>query len=129
VRTLLDTHVILWWASTGGSRVSSAARAIIEDESTEALVSVISAFEISMKTAAGRLELPSPPQSYLPRLFSEHGFDVLGVELAHAIRAGSLPMLHKDPFDRLLVAQAQVEGIPIITADPAIARYDVETIW
>jgi PIN domain nuclease of toxin-antitoxin system len=92
-------------------------------------VSVVSALEISAEAARGRLELPDVANRYVPRVIERHGFTTLSVHLAHALRAGSLPDVHRDPFDRLLIAQAQVEGIPIITADPAIGRYEVETIW
>lgn len=129
MRILLDTHVVLWWSTSGGARLSSIARDLIESESTDALVSVVSAFEIAAKAGRGRLDLPDRPERYIPGLLQRYGFDVLEVGLAHALRAGSLPPIHRDPFDRLLVAQAQIEGLPIITLDPAIARYDVETIW
>ncbi len=75
------------------------------------------------------MELPGPIERYLPDRLRHHGFDLLPIELSHVLRAGALPRIHGDPFDRILVAQAQVEGIPILTADPAISRYDVETIW
>jgi len=129
MRVLLDTPVVLWWASSGGAHLSPVARDVIAAEDTEAVVSAVSALEISAKATRGRLELPDVADRYVPRLIEQHGFVALSVHLSHALRAGSLPDLHRDPWDRLLVAQAQVEGIPIITADPAIGRYDVETIW
>ena len=129
MRVLLDTRVLLWWSTSDGANLSSTAREVIESGGTEALVSVVSAFEMAAKASSGRLDLPDRPERYIPLLLHRHGFDVLDLGLAHALRAGSLPPIHRDPFDRLLVAQAQVEGVPIVTADPAIARYDVETIW
>lgn len=129
MRILLDTHVVLWWSTSGAARLSSIARDLIESGSTEALVSVVSAFEIAAKARRGRLDLPDLPERYIPGLLQRHGFDVLEVGLTHALRAGSLPLIDRDPFDRLLVAQAQIEGLPIVTADPVIGRYDVETIW
>ena len=93
------------------------------------LLSAASAWEISIKAARGRLELPQPPERYVPDRVRRHRMTVLDVALSHALRAGALPEIHADPFDRLLVAQAQLEGLPILTADPAIARYEVETIW
>ncbi len=77
----------------------------------------------------GRLELEGPAETYVPDRIRQHGFAVLPVELDHALRAGALPRHHGDPFDRLLVAQGQVEDVPIITADPLLNLYDVETIW
>lgn len=129
MRVLLDTHALLWWASSGGSRLSAAARGQIEDASTVVLVSAVSAYEIAVKAALGRLEIPDAPERYLPALLERHRFLPLGVDVSHALRAGSLPSLHRDPWDRLLVAQAQLEGLPIVTADPEIGRYEVDVIW
>lgn len=129
MNVLLDTHVVLWWASSGGSKVSPRARELIEDGSTVALVSAAALYEIAIKARIGRLELPAEPEVYLPQLLRRHAFGVLPVEESHALRAGALPLIHRDPWDRLLIAQAQVESIPIITADPAIGQYDVDVIW
>lgn len=128
MRALVDTHTFLWWAS-GGGQLSDRARAIVEDPANDVLMSVASAWEIAIKVAAGRLELQAPPERYIPDRMQRHGLVPLRVELSHALRAGRLPPIHGDPFDRLLVAQAQVEGVPIVTADPAIGRYDVDVIW
>lgn len=129
MRVLLDTHALLWWASGGGARLSDAARELIEDGATVVLVSAASLCEISIKVALGRLELPGEPEVYVPQLLERHGFGALPIDAAHALRAGSLPLLHRDPWDRLIVAQAQIEGLPVLTADPAIGRYDIEVIW
>ena len=129
MKVLLDTHTFLWWNSSHGSRLSARAREILEDAGTDGLVSVVSAYEIAMKAARGMVELPDEPSRYVPDRLAQHGFEALAVELRHVLRAGALPFVHRDPFDRLLVAQAQLEGIPIVTADPAIAQYDVEVIW
>ena len=129
MKVLIDTHVFLWWASEHGARVSDRARALLGDASTEAAFSIASAWEIALKVGAGRMELPGAVERYLPDRLRHHGFELLPIELSHALRAGALPRIHGDPFDRMLVAQAQVEGLPIVTADPVIARYDVETIW
>jgi PIN domain nuclease of toxin-antitoxin system len=129
VKALLDTQTFLWWASDGGARVSERVREILESADTDASLSVVSAWEIAIKVGRGRMELPEPIERYLPDRIRRHRFTMLSVDLPHAIRAGTLPMIHTDPFDRMLVAQAQIEGLPILTADPAIARYDVETIW
>jgi PIN domain nuclease of toxin-antitoxin system len=129
VRVLLDTHALLWWASSGGSRLSATARDLIEDSSTVVFVSAASAYEIAVKRRLGRLDLPDEPERYVPGLLERHAFMSLPVEVAHALRAGALPDLHRDPWDRLLVAQAQLEGLPLMTADPAIGRYEVNVIW
>lgn len=129
MNVLLDAHVVLWWASSGASKITPRAREVLEDGSTVALVSAATLYEIAIKAHIGRLELPSEPEVYLPQLLRRHAFGVVSVEEAHALRAGSLPLIHRDPWDRLLVAQAQLENLPIMTADPAIGQYDVEVIW
>jgi PIN domain nuclease of toxin-antitoxin system len=127
VNVLLDTSALLWWVSDAG-RLSDRARWAIEDPGNTVLFSVASAWEIAIKAERGRLSLPVPAERYLPDLISRFDFEVLDVRLAHALRAGALPVHHRDPFDRLLVAQAQIEDLPVVTADPAIGRYDVDVI-
>lgn len=129
MKVLLDTHTFLWWNSSHGARLSARARETLEDPGTDGLVSVVSAYEIAIKAARGTLELPAEPSRYVPDRLARHGFEALAIELRHVLRAGALPPVHRDPFDRLLVAQAQLEGLAIITADPAIAQYDIEVIW
>lgn len=128
-RVLLDTHSFLWWSSQHGARLSPAARELIGSEETEVLISVVSAWELAIKASTGRIDLPERIDRFVPRRVRRYDLHVLHVTLEHAIRVAGLPLIHRDPFDRLLVAQAQVEGIPIVTVDPAITRYDVETIW
>jgi len=128
VRAILDTHVFLWWV-LDIPRLSVEARSILQDGANELLFSTASAYELTIKAQSGRLSLPEPPDSYVPSRLAANAFETLSIELAHALRAGSLPAIHRDPFDRMLIAQAQIEGLPILTADPAISRYDVETIW
>jgi PIN domain nuclease of toxin-antitoxin system len=129
MRALLDTHTFLWWTASRGSRISAIARELIQDGETEIVLSVVSIWEIAIKVGSGRIELPGPIGEFIPDRMGLHAFGALAVEASHALRVAHLPPIHRDPFDRLLVAQAQVEGIPIVTADPAIAQYDVETIW
>ena len=129
MRALLDTHTFLWWVSTRGSNLSARATAFIADPSNEILVSSASAWEIAIKESNQRLRLASRAERYVPDRVRRHGFVVIPVEMAHALRVSRLPKIHRDPFDRLLVAQALVEDIPIVTSDPAIGRYDVKTIW
>jgi PIN domain nuclease of toxin-antitoxin system len=129
LKVLLDTHVFLWWVSERGARLSDRARDLLSDGGTKALLSMASAWELAIKAGSGRIELPDEIGRYVPDRLRRHGFELLPIELTHAIRAGTLPRHHGDPFDRMLVAQGQVEGVAIVTADPAIGRYDVETIW
>jgi PIN domain nuclease of toxin-antitoxin system len=129
LRILLDTHVFLWWVSERGARVSDRARESLGDGATEAAMSIASVWELAIKAGSGRIDLPDAIERYVPDRLRHHGFDLMSIDLAHAFRAGALPRIHGDPFDRMLIAQAQVEGLPIMTADPAISLYDVETIW
>jgi PIN domain nuclease of toxin-antitoxin system len=127
VRYLLDTHLWLWLRTTP-ERVPDAVRERLEDPSAALLLSAASAWEIGIKYALGKLPLPEPPATYVPSRMRHDGIDGLPVSLAHALHVASLPPHHADPFDRLLVAQAQVEGLALVTADPKIARYDVTVI-
>ena len=102
---------------------------MIADAGTEVVVSTISAAEISIKAGRGRLELPDTPERYVTALIRRNGFTTLPVLLAHALRSGALPPIHRDPWDRILIAQSQLEDLPIITVDPSIGLYDVDTIW
>ena len=123
---LLDTHVFLWLQTAPerlGSRLS-----LVEDARTGLLVSAASSWEIAIKYGLGRLPLPEPPERYVPSRLRAVGAEPLPIEHAHALAVSSLPPLHRDPFDRLLVAQARHLGIPIMTADPQIAQYPVEVI-
>lgn len=129
MKVLIDTHVFLWWASDRGALVSEPVRELLSDGTTEVAFSMASAWEIAIKVGGGRMVLPETVERYVPDRLRLHGFDLMSIDLPHVFQAGRLPRLHGDPFDRMLVAQAQLEGLPILTADPAISRYDVETIW
>jgi PIN domain nuclease of toxin-antitoxin system len=128
VRALLDAHAFIWWV-LDMPNLSDDCRAILEDGANEILLSVASAYEITYKATQGRLTLPDEPAEYLRSRLVANGFESLPIDLPHALRAATLPRIHGDPIDRLLVAQAQIEGLALLTADPAIGRYDVETIW
>jgi PIN domain nuclease of toxin-antitoxin system len=128
MRLLLDTHTFLW-AAADDRRLSAAARAAIESPDHDLLLSAASAAEISIKVARGRLELPDGPEAYVASRVAVFGMSTLAIDARHALRSGQLPPIHWDPWDRLLVAQAQLEGIPLLTGDRTIAQYDVETIW
>jgi PIN domain nuclease of toxin-antitoxin system len=128
VRALLDTHVFIW-AETDDSRLSAAAKQFIEDEDNELLFSAVSAWEIAIKHARDRLPLPDEPARYIAYRMALLRAEELPISVNHAVVAGGLPLVHRDPFDRLLVAQAQVEGLPVVTGDPNFARYGVEVVW
>lgn len=127
MRYLLDTHTFLWWI-TGDSRLSPRVGAIVENPDNEILLSVVSAWEISIKVGLGRLKLPGFPD-LIPQQLVANGFVALPVAVPHALEVSKVPLLHRDPFDRMLVAQAWVEDLPVLTADQAIAQYDVSVIW
>ena len=128
MKALLDTHAFIWWV-LDSAELSDLGREVMADGSNEIYLSAVSAAEIAIKVRRGRLTLPESPESYVPGRLATEGFLPMPIDLGHALRLARLPDIHRDPFDRLLIAQAQVEGLPIITADPAIAQYDVETIW
>lgn len=121
---LLDTHVLLWWLQ-GGAALAPEARKAISDPDTEVWVSAASAWEISIKSALGRLQ--GVPDD-LPAAISSHAFSGLPISLAHAREAGVLPAHHADPFDRMLVAQARLERLTLCTRDRAMALYKVRRL-
>ncbi|MGE5603349.1 MAG: type II toxin-antitoxin system VapC family toxin [Nitrososphaerales archaeon] len=128
MKALLDTHAFLWWI-TNDHRMSARAASIIEDGANSLLLSTASAWEIVIKAQMGRLPLPGSPVHYVPEQMTINGIEPLPVGLTHALALYELPPLHRDPFDRLLVAQAQSEHLPILTNDPLIRQYDVEVLW
>jgi PIN domain nuclease of toxin-antitoxin system len=127
VTGLLDAHGLVWWL-TDDRRMSRRADAFVRDPATRILVSAATVWEIAIKVAQGRLTLPSEPPRLREVLEAERMIPLV-IEFEHVLAAAVLPAIHRDPFDRLIVAQAQALGIPIITGDPMIARYGVETIW
>ncbi len=127
MRLLLDTHVWLWWIATP-DRLGARARDLIAARENQILLSAVSALEISIKSALGKLTLNEPAEVFVPRWAERTRVDALPVDFRHALRAGSLPTHHRDPFDRLLIAQAQVEGVPIVTADRQLSAYAVEIV-
>ena len=128
MRILLDTCTFLWLIA-GSRRLSSAARRTFRSEDNEFFLSAASAWEIALKYSAGRLTLADPPALLVPKERRRHGIEELAVTEADALSAGRLPELHRDPFDRLLVAQALARGFPILTPDEMIVRYPVRTVW
>lgn len=128
MKVLLDTHVFLW-AIGEPERLSPRARQAIEDPRNTRLVSAASAWEILIKVQAKRLRLPGNAPAFLRRQISVLAAEVLDIQMEHVLRVYGLPLLHRDPFDRLLIAQSQAERVPLITADPLMARYPVDIIW
>ena len=128
MRLLLDTHAFLWWIFDD-PRLSSTARALIADPSAEILFSVVSAWEIAIKARTGRLDLPPGLPAFIHDQIRRNRFTVLPIGLRHALQVHALPDHHRDPFDRLLVAQSQVEEAPLLSTDTQIAAYDVTLRW
>ena len=123
MRLLLDTSTLLWWLA-GDRKLGATAQAAITDPENEVFVSAASAWEISVKRASGKLAAPFDIAGALERNY----FLELPIEVAHAIAAGELPRHHKDPFDRMLVAQAQLEDLTLVADDAEISKYDVELL-
>jgi PIN domain nuclease of toxin-antitoxin system len=123
-RLLVDSHVLLWHV-LDDPRLKPEPTAAIEAEDAEVLVSVASLWEVAIKTGLGKLEAPED----LPERVQQLGFELLTITPEHAWRVRTLPAHHRDPFDRILIAQAEVERLPIVTADPAFEVYDVKVVW
>ena len=124
---LLDTHVFIWWVRNS-ARLGKQARMLIQDRETRIWVSCASIWEISIKAALGRLDVLDPIVDELPRELEKSGFGLLAVNLDHALAVRALPLHHKDPFDRMLIVQAQCEGLTLMTSDPWMRAYNVRTI-
>ena len=128
MRLLLDTCTFLWLIG-GSDNVSARARAAFEDPDNEVFLSAASAWEIAIKSQLGRLPLPEPAASFVPSQRSAHGIDPLPIDEEATLHLAKLPPLHRDPFDRILVAQALVGGLVLVTPDDAVRQYPVRTLW
>jgi len=124
---LLDTQALLWWRE-GSRKLGPRARAAIETEAATVRVSAASAWELAIKSRAGRLTLGQPLHLWFPAAIETSGFAALNVTIDHAIGVASLPDHHADPFDRLLIVQARMEGLSIVTSDAAFDNYDVRIL-
>jgi PIN domain nuclease of toxin-antitoxin system len=127
MRVLLDTQAWLWMLSSP-ERLNAEARSLVEDAATTLLLSSASSWEIAIKWCLGKLELPDPPDTFVPTRIRSSGVVPIAIEHSHALRVVELEPHHRDPFDRLLIAQALVEGVPILTSDPVFADYTVDRI-
>jgi PIN domain nuclease of toxin-antitoxin system len=128
MKFLIDTHCWLW-SFLETDRLNDTARTLLGDAGNTAFFSTVSAAEIGIKVGIEKLHLPLPAKEYVVTRVEDAGMKTLPLYMQHGLRVAELPLHHRDPFDRLLVAQAQMEGLPLMTADPKIARYDVEIIW
>ena len=128
MRYILDTHTFLWWIADR-DLLSEHARRVIQDGDNTLYLSAASGWEIAIKTRLGRLQLPGELEKVIPEQMSLNAIQGLPIQMGHALRIQALPDHQRDPFDRLLVAQSQVEGLPILTADPQISQYEVDVVW
>jgi Uncharacterized protein conserved in bacteria len=124
MQLLLDTHTFLWFIM-GNPTLSAPARALIEDVLNEKFLSVVSLWEIAIKLSIGKLSLSEPFDKLIPQQLSLNGFELLNIEIDHAAMVATLPFHHRDPFDRLLIAQALVEKMAIVSTDTAFDAYPI----
>jgi PIN domain nuclease of toxin-antitoxin system len=127
-RVLLDTHAFLWWLD-GDKRLSRKTRSLIQTEETEVLVSAASVWEITTKARIGKLPGAIEVADDVPRCIASQGFKALAITVEHAQTAGALPGPHRDPFDRMLIAQAHAERVPLISVDSVFDSYGVTRLW
>jgi PIN domain nuclease of toxin-antitoxin system len=123
----LDTHTLVWWVE-GREKLSATAREIIENEETTVVVSAASAWELAIKSRLGKFKSHELVKGFEEQI-SEEGFVALSISVEHAVLAGSLASPHKDPFDRMLIAQAQIEDLQLISKDVAFDKFSVSRIW
>lgn len=128
MRVLLDTHVFLWWIE-GDRALPAKARAAVANRDNECLFSLVSVWELAIKSGLGKVKLAVPVQRYVVENVAANGFGLLDIRMAHVGRVESLVKHHGDPFDRLLIAQALEEKLPVVTADPIFRDYGVKRIW
>ena len=128
MKGLLDTHTFLWWI-TENPQLSPRVREIVSNGDNLLFLSAVSGWEMAIKAKLGKLHLPENLEGFISEQLAVNAINTLPVQMSHALHVYSLPDLHRDPFDRMLVAQAQLEKLPILTIDPQIAQYLVETIW
>ncbi len=127
-RLLLDTHVFLWWVADDPN-LTAAARAAIADVNNECYLSLASCWEMAVKSSIGKLRLARPVGRFVSEQLAANGFPLLNIELRHAAKVEKLPFRHRDPFDRLLIAQAITEKLTVVTADSVFADYGVTLLW
>lgn len=128
MKILLDTHCWLWWL-VEPEKLSTIAIEAITHPQNELYLSVASIWEIGIKFKLGKLDLPLPPEILIPQQMQIDNIFPLSIDLNYALKASTLPLYHKDPFDRMLIAQSQLESMKIITNDSVFPSYDVEILW
>lgn len=127
MRALLDTHTFLWWV-TNNSQLSETVKSILGDRHNQIFFSAASGWEIAIKAQLGKLEIPNLPEDFIIHQLEINYFQILPIELKHALHIYHLPNHHKDPFDRILIAQSQVENLPLLTLSQ-IHKYGINVVW
>jgi PIN domain nuclease of toxin-antitoxin system len=128
MRLLLDTHSFIWWIEDD-KRLSTAARTLLRDRANEVFVSIATIWEIAIKVGVGRLRMPPELRAFLADQIARTGFSLLPIAFEHVVAVHALPQHHRDPFDRLLVAQCRHERLFLVSRDGKFALYDVELVW
>lgn len=128
MRLLLDTHAFLWWVNDA-PELSSKARSAIGKGQNECFLSIASCWEMAIKASLGKLVLSQSVERFIPEQLAANGFRLLEIDFRHAAKVETLPFHHRDPFDRLIVAQAMSEKLALVTADSALSQYGVKRIW
>jgi PIN domain nuclease of toxin-antitoxin system len=127
-RVLLDTHSFLWFV-TEDPKLSAVAQRVIAEGGNEPILSVACVWEIAIKVSIGRLPIPAPLDSFIPEQLRINRISLLPIELKHLFEVTRIPLHHRDPFDRMIIAQAIVEGLPVLSADPAFDKYPIQRLW
>lgn len=125
---LLDTHILIW-LTEGSSRLSPRAKQVIEDENNQLSLSIASLWELTIKVSLGKLQLEIPIEQILEQFILPSGIEILPIQVEHLLGLRNLPLHHRDPFDRLLIAQAQAESLTLISSDNTFQGYEVEILW
>jgi PIN domain nuclease of toxin-antitoxin system len=128
VRVLLDTHTLLWY-TLGHPRISATATALIHDPANQIFISPASYWELAIKISIGKVSLHQPYDDFIDACLNQYGFAILSIEPYHTALLLNLPYHHRDPFDRLLVAQSKTEDMPIISADTSLDPYGITRLW
>ncbi len=128
MRVLIDSHVFLWLGSDD-ERLPPEVRDLLADRRTRVVVSVATTWELTVKVLAGRLRLPQEPEVHFAEYLSDYASEIMAIEQRHVDALPGLPAIHADPFDRMLVAQALVEDLDLVTGDEILQSYPIRTIW
>lgn len=128
MNVLLDTHSFLWFIA-GSSQLSRQARLLIEDPSHQPFLSVVSVWEMALKVSLGKLKIEPPFEAFMAQQLELNGIELLPIQLRHVAAVTTLPFHHRDPFDRLLIAQVQIEQMPVLSSDAVFDAYSVTRLW